>query len=866
MTGLTQAEAAQRAGLLLVDSYQVFLDLTGDGESVRSRTEIRFSCREPGAASFADLDAIAVHEVTLNGVPVDPGLIDRGRLPLHDLGASNSLTVDATMALAGTGSGLTRYTDPADGAQYILANCFPTAAPRVFCCFDQPDLRAAITLIVTLPAGWTCVANGEVLHQPDDGAAGVWRFSTVGAMKPYEFTFCCGSFVSVPDAAAAPAAAAAAAPAGGGGAGDRAGDGAGDGSRRLDVHCRASLAGSPGLARIGAIVRAALDYYEDYLGVPRPYDKLDIVFAPELGPLAMQLPAVMYVSETLLQRAADPEDEHVAVVLAHEAAHLWFGCLVEGSWWDDLWLAEALASYLSYGAAAAVLGRPDAWADFGMTGEASAYQADSLPGTQPVSSPVDSAANALTRPAAITYSKGTAVLRQLATVIGEEAMRAGLHDYLSRYGWATTSLSYLIECWSRACGRDLTDWADQWLLQAGVNALRPQITVGPDGVITSLAVVQDAPATAAPGAGAAGPLRAHQLTAGLYELDGPQLKCIRRVPVALAGEWTHVPELTGTRMPAAIILNDADQTFATISFDPASWTSLVACALDVGDPLAESVCWNAAWQLVTAAQLDAEEFAAIVARRMMPDHLAIGLEQLLDRAVTGADFYAPPEQRAAALQNLAGAALSGAECGMPGSRDQRILARGYATCADSSAQLDLLRFWLAGRSLPAGLELDLDLRFAILSGLAARDLLSDTDLAAYAAGDPVGGDSRLATLRARRPTAEAKEEAWAAALAPDQPQRLARAHAEGIWVPGQEKVLEGFRERYFTEALTALAGHDSRTAQRLARALYPAVLADDATIAATVDALARIREDDPVRIVLLEQGALLQRGIAARAR
>ena len=147
---------------------------------------------EPGAASFADLDAIAVHEVTLNGVPVDPGLIDGGRLPLHDLGASNSLTVDATMALAGTGSGLSRYTDPADGARYILANCFPTAAPRVFCCFDQPDLRAAITLIVTVPAGWMCVANGEVLHQPDDGVAGVWRFSTVGAMKPYEFTFCSG--------------------------------------------------------------------------------------------------------------------------------------------------------------------------------------------------------------------------------------------------------------------------------------------------------------------------------------------------------------------------------------------------------------------------------------------------------------------------------------------------------------------------------------------------------------------------------------------------------------------------------------------------------------------------------------------------
>ena len=205
-TGLTQAQAARRASLLQVESYQVFLDLTGDGDGARSRTEIRFSCREQGAATFADLDAVAVHEVTFNGLPVDPGTVTDGRLPLTDLAGSNSLVVDATIAVSGSGRGLARYTDPADGSQYIVANCFPTAAPSVFCCFDQPDLRAAITLIVTLPANWTCVANGSVLHQPDDGAAGVWRFSIVTAMKPYEFTFCAGPYADVP--AGGPAAAA----------------------------------------------------------------------------------------------------------------------------------------------------------------------------------------------------------------------------------------------------------------------------------------------------------------------------------------------------------------------------------------------------------------------------------------------------------------------------------------------------------------------------------------------------------------------------------------------------------------------------------------------------------------------------------
>ena len=842
--GTTAAEAAARSQLISVESYTVFLDLTPGGDSVRSRTEIQFSCREPGAVTFADLDALTVHKAVLNGAPIQQKRATDGRLILTGLAASNALTVDATVAVSGSGTGLTQYTDPADGRRYVLANCFPTAAPSVFCCFDQPDLRAELTLIVTLPAGWTCVSNGEVLHRPAAGAAGVWRFSAVASMKPYEFTLCAGPYVSKqyvsPAGGAVPGAGATHRPA-------------------MTVRCRPTLGASPGLASIADTVCTALHYYEQLLDVPSPYAKLDIVAVPELTTLAMQLPAVMYISEELLQRAADPGDEHVAIVLAHEAAHLWFGCLVEGGWWDDLWLAEAMANYLAYTAAAAVLDQPGAWAEFGMTGEASAYEADSVPGAQSVASPVDSAAHALTRPAAITYSKGTAVIRQLGALIGADAMYAGLHDYLTRYAWSTASLADVVSCWTRASGHDLSQWADQWLLHAGTNTLRPEITVGPDGVITSLAVAQDRP-TDPPG-----PLRTHQLTVGIYELHGPRLACSRRISVTLSERWTHVPELTGTPKPAAVLLNDTDLTFAAIRLDLVSWHAMVSCAMDVGEPLAESVCWNSAWDMVRAAELDAAEFAALVARRITTGRPIIGLEQLLGRALAGADYYASLAGRPAARQQLAAAALAAAERAAPASRDQRILARGYAMCADSSAQLDLLRFWLDSRSLPPGLAVDLELRARMLSTLAARDLASDDDLAAYAADDRVAGDIRTATWQAMRPERAAKEAAWAAALAPGQSPRRALAHAQGVWVPGQEHLLGEFRERYFGQALAAVGRHDARTAQRLARALYPATLADDATLAATDAAVATMDPADPVRAVLAEQRTVLQREITARA-
>jgi len=507
------------------------------------------------------------------------------------------------------------------------------------------------------------------------------------------------------------------------------------------------------------------------------------------------------------------------------------------------------------------LGVANAWAEFGMSSKAYAYQADGLPSTQPVSSPVNSAADALTRPAPITYSKGASVIRQLGALIGPDAMATGLRDYLTTFAWLTTSLTDLIDCWSRARNHDLTLWAAEWLQQPGVNTLRPEVTVGPDGVITSFAIVQDPPTVVVPGQ-----LRTHQLTIGTYELDGSKLARERRISLTLADEWTHVPELTGSPMPAAIILNDTDLTFATIKLDPESWRSLVACAMDVSDPLAESVCWNAAWQMVQAGELEAAEFAAIVARRMMARTPVVGLDQLLDRAVNAADFYAGPDRRAAGRRQLAAAALTAAELGRPGSREQRILAKAFATCADSPAQRDLLRFWLGGRSLPTGLAVDLELRAKILAALAAHDQVSEDDLRSYAADDPVAGDTVSATSSARRPTAAAKEAAWAAALAPDQSPRLALAYAQGFWVPGQEELLDDYRDRYFAEALPALRRHDPRSIQRLGRALYPATLADKATLAATDAALAATDPADVIAGVLLEQRTLLCRAITARSR
>jgi aminopeptidase N len=823
MPALTETEAAARAALIDVASYDVFADLTAS--PVRSRTEIRFTCAQPGAATFADLTARAVSAV-LNGREVGPP--DDGRLALPGLMAENTLVVEAEA----DGDVLIRFTDPADGAGYVLFTGYPTLSPGLFCCFDQADLTATTTLSLMLPAGWECLANGPVVSRPEAGEAGRWRFGPVDGTAPLELTIAAGPYARA-----------------------WSGTGGSGGSVRMSIWCRESLAGTlPGLERFAGLARQALEYYERMLGVPCPYPKYDIGFVPRLDVLAISMPGLMLVSESLLARMADPDDDFVAVVCAHEVSHLWFGCHISSRWWDDLWLDEAMASYVSY-LAMAEAGMADPWTALSYREKPRAYEADALPGRQPVSSPVATAADAMSRPVALTYSKGTAVIRQLAALIGDDALRAGLADYMRRFGGGTASLDDLIGCWSRSSGRDLSGWAQEWLRTEGASTLRASVEAGADGTLASLAVEQDEP-------------RTHRLGIGLYDRSGPGSVLRRRrvISAEVSGARCEIPVPPGEPVPAAVVPNDGDLTYAQISFEPATLEALAEAAMNTGDPMTEAACWNAAWRMVTSGALSGADLASLVTRRLAgsPPLPAVGLEVLLGWAVTAADLYTADTERGGARAALAAASLAGAGAAAGGSPAQRTLAAGFAASAHTGDQLAQARAWLDGGPRPDDLDLDGDLRGRLLRTLAARGLATDEDLDALAAADPVAGERNRAACLAARPDAAAKEAAWQLALGGGD-RRLTEAAASALWVPGQEALLAGYRDRYFAEALPALDGRDIRQMRRLARALYPVTLAEPATLAATELGAKRDDLSRGLRLVLQEQEVILRSALAARS-
>jgi len=136
---LTRAEAAVRASLLSIESYDVVLDLTTSPETFYAKTTVVFTCTTPGAATFIDLVAEKFIKAELNGAVIDESKFDGESLFLDNLAAANTLVVEVDARFMNTGEGLHRFTDPADDEVYLYTQFETADARRMYACFDQPD-------------------------------------------------------------------------------------------------------------------------------------------------------------------------------------------------------------------------------------------------------------------------------------------------------------------------------------------------------------------------------------------------------------------------------------------------------------------------------------------------------------------------------------------------------------------------------------------------------------------------------------------------------------------------------------------------------------------------------------------------------
>ncbi|MFD3536575.1 aminopeptidase N [Streptomyces sp. NPDC058664] len=842
---LSRDEAHERAALLSVDGYEVDLDLrsaVGDcAEAVRtfrSRTTIRFRRTGEGTSTFVDLIAPSVSSVTLNGRSLDPAVVfDGSRIALDGLAEENTLVVDARCAYSRTGEGMHRFVDPEDGEVYLYTQYEPADARRVYANFEQPDLKAPYRFSVTAPEDWTVWSNGA----GERDAEGVWRFAETKPISTYITCVVAGPYHYVTDTYERTLA---------------------DGTELeipLGAMCRKGLAKHFDADDVFLITKQGFDFFHDNFDYPYPFGKYDQAFVPEYNLGAMENPGMVTFREELVFRGKVTQAayEARANVILHEMAHMWFGDLVTMVWWDDLWLKESFADFMGSFVNAEATRFADSWVTFANNRKSWAYRADQLPSTHPITADIRDLEDAKLNFDGITYAKGASVLKQLVAYAGRDAFLEGARRYFKRHAYGNTRLADLLTILEETSGRDMRSWAKSWLQTSGVNTLTPAVTYDAEGRITELAVVQEG-----------GELRPHRAAVGLYRLTGGELVRYARAETDLTGARTVVTDLAGAEKPDLVLVNDDDLTYCKIRFDEGSLATLRAHLGDITDPLARALCWSALWNLTRDGLMPARDFVA-VALAFAGRETGIGVLQMVHTwAKSAVTLYAAPEWRERGGRLLAEGALRELRVAEPGSEHQLTWARFLAATASTEADFQLLEGLLDGTAKIDGLDVDQELRWALLSPLAAHGRADEARIGEELVRDDTAtGKRHQVRLLASRPSAAVKAQAWAQVVESDTlSNALVEATIAGFAQPSQRELIAPYAEKYFAAIERVWAERSIQIGIHVVRGLFPGLQDDEATLAATDAWLSAHESAAPaLRRLVLEARDDLARALRAQA-
>ena len=329
------------------------------------------------------------------------------------------------------------------GRKYAATQFESTDARRAFPSFDEPAYKATFDISTVAGNGQVAISNAKVISDtPGPGDRHTVRFATSPKMSSYLAALVVGNFEYI--------------------------EGEADG-----IPIRVYT--TPGKKEMGKFAletaEHVLSYYDKYFSIKYPYGKLDLIGIPDFSAGAMENAGCITFREVLLEidekQGSVDLKKTIASVVAHEMAHQWFGDLVTMKWWDDIWLNEGFATWMS--------SKPiQAWKpewnfnldDVSNTG--GTLNTDSLANTRPIHQAAETPAQIQELFDGIAYGKAAAVLRMLEAYLGEQTFQAGVNAYIQKHQYANATEADFWDAQTKTSKKPVDQIMPTFVKQAGV--------------------------------------------------------------------------------------------------------------------------------------------------------------------------------------------------------------------------------------------------------------------------------------------------------------------------------------------------------------------------------------------------------------
>jgi len=427
---LTRSYAAERSKFITELSYQLSFYLDAEADNYHVDTVITFELSnlsdvilECGAYSIEYFSINNTLSLPLNVIAniwrdnalhIPPDYLREG---------TNIFCFKTTSNFSRDSSGFHSYVHNVGGSRFCYTVCPPNYAHLIYPCFDQPDMKATFDLKVQAPKQWIVVSNAPTTENSKkistNEAHKWWFFNKTPKISTYLFSIAAGNFLEIKPKKSTQV--------------------------PMKLYCsdyKYSFLQNQS-EEFFSLIEAGITYYTKFFGMPLPFEKYDQVFCPEFKYLGMENPGMVCITENYIfmtQVSAFKKSQRALTIL-HELSHMWFGDFVTMKWWDDIWLNEGFASFISYHVLPIVSQDPMAHTidiKF-LFYKQEALNMDDLDCTHPVMQDVKDTEAATNIFDDITYCKGSGVIKHLMYMIGEENFSKALASYFKRFGWSNAN-------------------------------------------------------------------------------------------------------------------------------------------------------------------------------------------------------------------------------------------------------------------------------------------------------------------------------------------------------------------------------------------------------------------------------------------